>query len=900
MCSVEPVNYLTSKGCFVARTLVDPDCDDVVMSVVNLSDQTVKINQNSVLGKLEDVEGIYSGQSRLNTGLSISNELPKHLHILLENASPKLSVNEKRKLSELLIQYQDIFMPPDGTLGHTDIVEHDIETGDHKPIKIPPRRIPIFKRNQVDEELEKMLAQGIVEPSDSPWSAPLCLVKKKDGTCRFCIDFRRLNAVTVKDAYPLPRIDDTLDSLSESMWFSTLDLASGYWQIKLSEKSKKKSAFVTPHRGLYHFNVMAFGLTNAPATFQRLMEKVLFGLTPQKCLCYLDDIIILGRTFDQALDNLQLVFQRLREANLKLKPKKCFLFQPKDTYLGHVVSEDGITCDPAKVEAVKHWPTPTNKSEIRSILGLIGYYRKFIPDFSERASPLTNLTRKKAKFVWNEECDHAFQDLKDCLINSPVLAFPKCSGTFVLDCDASSFALGGVLSQLQDGEEKVIAYASTLNPAKQQYCTTKRELLAVVTFMKHFKHYLLGQKFIIRTDRAPLIWLRNFKEPEGLIARWISIIETFDYEIHYRPGRHHQNADSLSRKPKRKCPNSSCSDCYPCTLKVSSDKDEGADNRQSVAKTDVIQDNISYQSPVTLSSPAPGPEDRKAFAVTPGADGTYRSTISPILPDIEPDEIWDSRPNWLPVWSHEELSQMQKDDDNIRYILENKLEGQKPVLQEIPQINPVVKSLWYQWENLDVKNDVLYRRWKDNKGDIVFQSVAPEDMRQLIFHNLHSAETAGHFGRDRTVEIIKRRFYWPGLKEDVARWIKECDICARAKPGPGLGKSALHQFRVNEIMRCVAEDIFNPLPLTEDGNEYIIVLGDYYSKWVDAWAVPNHQAQTVADKKVVEFFTKFGCTQQIHTDKGRESSQSYFALFVRNLGYSKHGRLLIDQTPTVL
>lgn len=212
---------------------------------------------------------------------------------------------------------------------------------------------------------------------------------------------------------------------------------------------------------------------------------------------------------------------------------------------------------------------------------------------------------------------------------------------------------------------------------------------------------------------------------------------------------------------KKKCPNSSCVDCYPCTLQVDSDKDEGADNRQPVNKTAVIQDKISYQSPVTLSSPAPGLEDRKAFAVTPGADGTYRSTIDPILPEIEPDENWDNRPNWLPVWSQDELSQMQKDDDNIRFILENKLEGQKPVLQEIPQLNPVMQSLWYQWENLEVKNDVLYRRWKDNKGDVVFQLVAPEEMRKLIFHNLHTAETAGHFGRDCTGENIKQTFYWP-------------------------------------------------------------------------------------------------------------------------------------------
>ena len=278
------------------------------MSVVNLSDQTLKVNQNSVLGKLEDVESIYSGHSHSSTNLSSSKELPMHLHILIENASTKLSIDEKQKLSDLLIQYQDIFIPPDGTLGHTDLVEHEIETGDHNSIKIPPRRILIFKRNQVDEELEKILAQGIVEHSDSPWSAPICFVKKKDGTCRFCIDFRSLNAITVKDAYPLPHIDETMDALSGSMWFSTLDLASGYWQTKLSERSKKKSAFVIPHRGLYHFNVMAFGLTNAPATFQRLMEKVLFGLTHQKCLCYLNDIIILWKTFDQALENLSYFF----------------------------------------------------------------------------------------------------------------------------------------------------------------------------------------------------------------------------------------------------------------------------------------------------------------------------------------------------------------------------------------------------------------------------------------------------------------------------------------------------------------------------------------------------------------------------------------------------------------
>ncbi|MBV2113416.1 MAG: hypothetical protein KUF82_20885, partial [Candidatus Thiodiazotropha sp. (ex Ctena orbiculata)] len=675
---LEPTKFLTNKGCFVARSLINPDDENVIMSVVNLTDHTVKINQNSILGKLQEAESVFSGQSELRNENRPPQELPEHLRVITDNASDRLTMKEKQKLSDLLSQYQEIFMAPDGLLGQTDLVEHEIETENHRPIKIPPRRIPIFKRDQVDQELNKMLAQGIVEPSDSPWSAPICLVKKKDGSCRFCIDFRNLNAITLKDAYPLPRIDDTLDSLAGSLWFSTLDLASGYWQIKVSEKSKKKTAFVTPHRGLYHFNVMPFGLTNAPATFQRLMERVLYGLTPQKCLCYLDDIIIVGETFEIALENLKLVFERLKEANLKLKPKKCSLFQTKVAYLGHIVSKDGTMCDPSKIEAIKYWPAPTNKSEVRSILGLIGYYRKFIPNFSERASPLTKLTRKKVKFHWDDKCYKAFQDLKACLIKSPILSFPKRSGTFVLDSDASLHGIGAVLSQIQNDEEKVIAYASrTLNPAQQQYCTTKRELLAVVTFMKHFKHYLLGQKFIIRTDHAPLIWLRNFKEPEGLIARWISVIETFDYTIQYRPGRQHQNADCLSRTPKRKCPNSLCSDCYPYSPNLGMDNHGGADDRVSVPMTDSIQESMcSSQSPVTPSSPAPGQNDRRGIPWTLGTNGNCQSPISPII--SESNDTRDSIPNWLPTWNPAELNKMQIEDRSIGLILQSKLTNQKP------------------------------------------------------------------------------------------------------------------------------------------------------------------------------------------------------------------------------
>lgn len=453
-------------------------------------------------------------------------------------------------------------MKPDVKLGHTDLVEHNIDTGNENPIKIPPRRLSPKQKEIVDTELKKMLEQNIIEPSNSPWSAPVVLVTKSDGSTRFCIDFRKLNSITKKDAYPLNRIDDALEALSGAQWFSTLDLASGYWQCPLKESDKSKTAFTT-HRGLYHFNVMPFGLCNAPATFSRLMNLVLGGLNWTRCLCYLDDVIVFGSTFEIALRNLKDVFECLRKANLKLKPKKCTLFQTEVAYLGHRVSKAGISCDPKKISAVQDWPIPTNVTEVRSFLGTAGYYRKFIPNFSTIASPLSQLTRKNKRFKWDENCQKAFDELKLLLVSAPILAYPIADGKFVLDTDASDTGLGGVLSQIQNGEEKVIAYASvSLLNSQRKYCTTHKELLAIVTFLKHFRNYLFGQNFLLRTDHASLKWLKNFKNPEGMIARWISIVDMYDFEIEHRRGTLHLNADGLSRIPvKRKCTREKCPDC---------------------------------------------------------------------------------------------------------------------------------------------------------------------------------------------------------------------------------------------------------------------------------------------------------------------------------------------------
>ena len=358
------------------------------------------------------------------------------------------------------------------------------------------------------------------------------------------MDYRKLNSVTRKDGYPLPRIDDTLDTLYGSRWFSTLDLASGYWQVELAKEDQHKTAFCTPN-GLYEFRVMPFGLCNAPATFQRLMDLMLTRLQWSSCLVYLDDIIIMGKNFNDQLQNINLIFQRIRDAGLKLQPPKCKFFQEEVTYLGHLVSQKGISVDPTKIDKVEHWPILQNTKEVQQFLGFANYYRRFVQGFAELAKPLHRLTDHNVSFNWTHECQESFNNLSQKLIDK----------SFILDTDASNSGIGAVLSQLgDDGLEHIIAYGSRLlSKPERRYCVTCRELLAVIVFTRHFRLYLLGQPFVLHTDHGSLQWLHNFKEPKGQIARWLEALQELDFEVVHRRGRLHSNADALSRMPCEQC-----------------------------------------------------------------------------------------------------------------------------------------------------------------------------------------------------------------------------------------------------------------------------------------------------------------------------------------------------------
>ena len=401
-----------------------------------------------------------------------------------------------------------------------------------------------------------MLKDGIISASISQWNAPLLVVPKKADASgkprlRVVVDFRKLNELTIGDSFPLPNITDILDQLGNAKYFTTLDLASGYHQIPMAERDKDKTAFSTPY-GHYEFNRMPFGLKNAPATFQRLMNSVLAGIQGLRCLVYLDDIVIYGSSLEDHNKRLAEVLQRLRKHSLKLQPDKCEFLRKEVIYLGHIISENGILPDPSKLEAVRNFPTPRKVKDVQSFIGLAGYYRKFIENFSQIAKPLTKLTKKTEIFEWKNEQQIAFENLKEKLMTAPVLKYPDFNEEFNVTTDASDYAIGAVLSQGPVGKDRPIAYASrVLSRAEQNYNTTEKELLAIVWAVKHFRPYIYGTKFKIITDHKPLIWLFNVTDPGSRLIRWRLKLEEYDYEIIHKAGRANANADALSRQVTR-------------------------------------------------------------------------------------------------------------------------------------------------------------------------------------------------------------------------------------------------------------------------------------------------------------------------------------------------------------
>lgn len=465
-----------------------------------------------------------------------------------------LNREETNDVASLINEHNDLFRLPGDNLGHTSVIAHRITTTDEQPIHTKQYRFPPIHKEEIDKQIKELLDNDVIRPSESPYNSPLWIVPKKADSkgnkrWRMVIDYRALNEKTIGDAYPLPNITEILDQLGSAKYFSVFDLASGFHQIPMDDAHAQKTTFSTPH-GHYEFNRMPFGLKNALATFQRLMDQVLTGLQGTELFVYLDDIVLYASSLREHKIKFDKLAERLRSANLKLQPDKCEFLRKEVGYLEHIIGRDGVKPDPSKISAVKEFLRPRNAKNIKQFLGLAGYYRRFIPNFSKAARPLTDLLKKDEEFRWKEEQEQAFAQLRNALCTEPILQYPDFAKPFVVTTDASGYAIGGILSQGPIGKDAPMAYTSRLlNNAEKNYSTIEKELLAIVYCVNHFRPYLYGRKFSLVTDHKPLVWLHSVKDPTSRLVRWRLKLAEYEYDVIYKAGKTNVNADALSRNP---------------------------------------------------------------------------------------------------------------------------------------------------------------------------------------------------------------------------------------------------------------------------------------------------------------------------------------------------------------
>jgi hypothetical protein len=785
----------------------------------------------------------------------------------------------------------------------TDLIVHEIPTGNHTPVAVRPYRAPVHLRETLSKEIEEMLKAGVIAPSYSPWSAPVVLVTKKDGSMRFCVDYRRLNAITERDEYPLPRISDLIDSLSgRSCIFSTLDLLSGFWQIRVHPKDRAKTAFSTEF-GHWEFNSMPFGLSNSPASFQRLMDVVLRDLRAF-ALCYIDDIIVFSASFDEHLDHLQQVFDALRSAHLIVKPSKCHFLQAKIQFLGHVVSAGIVEPDPSKTEAIRHWPTPKDRQSLQVALGLFNYYRKFVPGFSSVADPLNKLLRKGQKWEWTSIHQAAFDSIKRFLTQEPILALPDFRLQFTVYTDASATGLGAVLTQVQNGIDRVISYASkSLNEAQRNYSATDRECLAIHWALNLWKPYLLGKKFVVVTDHAALKWLFSpaRRDPHRRHARMIVDLQQYDFVITHRAGAQHSNADSLSRLPEfvrqldENAEHENKESTQPLVVApVTRSRTGKLPAKAARIDPDWVLKDVTAQEARAIrdsfEESGLSALDSRAFTelTPPPLLGSHEVAEQDDSTEEEEEEVKEPAPvqSTSPNASIADddaliaainLQQSQYEDEHLGPILKFK---QNP--KSLPQ-DPRRANLIKQSAKLYSVSEagVLVKPSQSNPQALWSSShsrpVIPTSLRPLLMTYLHDDSIAGHLGAEKTLALISRKYYWDGMYRDVHEYVRSCDSCqqrntSRHPPGLPIGRPSAATFPFEKI----AIDVLGPLPMTSRKNRYCLCVVDIFSRYPIIIPVPNQRTSTIATALTEKVFLEYGFPAELLSDRGTNFMSELF------------------------
>ena len=646
-------------------------------------------------------------------------------------------VNLRRRMID---EFRDVFpaelpygLPPQREIDH----KIELVPGSTPPSR-PTFRMSAAELDELKRQLEELTKAGFIQPSKSPFGAPILFVKKKDGTMRMCVDYRALNEITVKNKYALPRVDELFDRLQGAQYFSKIDLRSGYYQIRVDPADVPKTAFRTRY-GHFEFLVLPMGLTNAPATFMHLMNDTFREHLDDFVIVFLDDILIFSRTLEEHERHVRRVLEILRRHKLYAKESKCELIKTEVEFLGHIVGRDGVRMMESKVKAVQEWPTPTRATHVRSFLGTAGYYRRFIKNFSAIAAPLTELTKETVKFEWGHAQEEAFRTLKTAIAQGPVLILPDPKLPYVVHTDASGFAVGAVLQQDQGRGLQPIAFLSKkMLDAETRYPVHEQELLAIIHSLSAWRHYLHGAKFKVMTDHKSLQYFKTQPLLSGRQSRWKDVIANFDFDIEYIDGKTNVVADGLSRRADHQ----HSSQLLACVT--------GFDGRR-----------------------ATGSGEAEVSAVPASLINSATSLAADIF--------------------------------------------------ESSQSDPVYRAL------LKAKSKELEARQLTIRGGLVYKGARlylPDDrkLRTRILEECHDAPTGGHLGKDKTIEQVKRRFYWPRMDDEIQQYVTGCDACQRNKPSHQAKIGLLQPLPIpDRPWQQVSMDLITGLPVSKAGHDAIAV-----------------------------------------------------------------------------
>lgn len=929
------------RGILVARLVTSLWGDRwVPLKLINTSDRPVLVRRNAKLADvfpciaLEDLDETNAAELPLASCLQVAtptedvcsvDEKFKSIGLSgLDLNSCDVSEQCKSKLVDLVAHYEDVFSRHHLDCGEAKGFVHRIHLSDHRPFRLPFRRVPPSQYQKLRQVLSEMEEKEIIRKSTSEYASPIVLVWKPNGDLRVCTDFRWLNKRTLRDAHPLPHQADCLAALGGNSLFSTMDLTSGFYNMPLHKDDRKYSAFTTP-MGLYEYNRLPQGLCNSPGSFMRMMTSIFGDQNYLSLLCYLDDLLVFAPDEKTALERLETVFSRLRGHGLKLAPKKCFFLRKSVKFLGHIIDENGVSTDPSKVEGIMKMSsadlmepdsvTPSQK-RIRSFLGMINYYQHFVPDYSAIARPLFSLLagqkrkgkvnknfkqksqdRKLSVADWTTDQEQAFQKLKMSLVDTVVLAHPDFTRPFMLSTDASLDGIGAVLSQIQDGEVRArpIAFASkSLSPSQRNYPVHRLEFLALKwSICDKFAHWLKGHVFTVWTDNNPLTHILTKPKLDCCEQRWVAKLASYNFDIKYVPGSQNVVADALSRVPFVKESVSRRLRQEPYKNLLSEVQDVSSASVQDAFRwsndcerrpRQVESHSQGAASPVCMNSQSVAMDDVSAVLQSHGEWEAGARTRAVAALHHLPQLILAGQDS-LPAFSEKELRDGQLNDRILSRVLHYVERRRRPSRRERARESVTVVRYLKHWEKLVVSNGVLYRVSKDQVTKSKrHQYVVPASLQSEVLIGVHN--DAGHQGQFRSLSLARQRFFWLKLDRDVREYVRNCQRCIVSKTVEPAGRAPLERITSTRPLQLVCIDFWS----AEDSHNKsvdVLVVTDHFTRMAQAFPCRDQSAKQVARVLWDKYFCVFGFPERIHSDQGASFESQLISELLRVSGVRK-------------